>query len=99
MVGGGTPLIVNNNGGTFDKTWQEINDAIAQGRQALIASTSSMRDAHTLFPIVATEITPGVIPNYIVRYIGGSIDAVSFVEAKASSSDGYPSRSSGGGIH
>ena len=101
--GGSEPLIVNINYDestdteTLDKTWQEIDDAIAQGRQVLIASASPSGGAHMLFPVLSTEITLKL--TYIVRYIGTSLDGASLVEVTASSPDGYPSRSSGDSIH
>lgn len=47
--GGGTePLIVHDNGGTLDKTWQEIHDAFVSGQNVLIFGTDKILCAYTV---------------------------------------------------
>lgn len=81
--GGGTePLIVNDNNGTLDKTWQEIHDAFVSGQIVLILHGED--NVESVSDVSANELPPesGTIVYGVNAYT-------------TDSANGYPSPSIG----
>lgn len=93
---GGGVLVVNvtDNAGTMtcDKTWQEIHDALAQGIPCVTVYTD--RNAVEQGQIVYASGIPG---NYYVSVLSAQGTTPVVAKWTATSADGYPSKSTGGG--
>ena len=82
--GGGSALIVNGDGLALDKTWQEIQNAVMDGRNVLLEMTAF---GHSVY--FATGVTENEVP-------GQQDFRVHFTNEDtyiATSADGYPSHS------
>ena len=72
---GGGVLVVNDNNGTLDKTWKEINDAYTLGTAVLI----SRFNGTAVFAVQASGLKDG---SYAIQIVG-----VAYV---TNTEDGYP---------
>lgn len=82
--GGVEPLIVNGDGLALDKTWQEIQNAVMDGRNVLLETTAF---GHSVY--FATGVTENEVPgqqDFRVHFVND----VTYI---ATSADGYPSHS------
>lgn len=73
--GGGGVLVVNDNNGTLDKTWKEINDAYTLGTTVLI----SVFNGTAMFAVQVSGLNNG---SYAIQIVGNAY----FTNTE----DGYP---------
>ena len=96
MSSGGGVLVVHDVDGTLDKTWQEIHDALAQGIPCVTVYTDPIpiRNNVEQGQIVFVSGIPG---NYYVSVLSAQGTTPVVVKWTATSADGYPASSTGGG--
>lgn len=74
-------MVINDNDGTLDKTWQEIYDAMAQGKLCVI---------RTDFGTPEGGIFNGAVNNVVLESGEYSVKVGSDMPYSASSATGYP---------
>lgn len=84
--GGGTaPLIVNVNGDTLDKTWQEIHDAFVGGQTIIVHYHDDNLESDALVSVVTREV------SVVTHDIGYEIGTM-YVSYITQEPNGYPTR-------
>ena len=88
--GGGSSnvLVVTDNAGTLDKTWQEIHDAVEAGQ--VVVFQQALDNALTLYGFAGIEADTGYYAVYLYNF--GNSTKASYVTNSAS---GYPALSIG----
>jgi hypothetical protein len=77
-------MVINNTGGVLDKTWQEIHDAMDQGKMCIVRTDTSVP-----FSSIGTAFVESVINNE-----GECSVKAGMYTYTASSATGYPTTSS-----
>jgi hypothetical protein len=80
---GGGVLVVHDEYGTLDKTWQEIHDAFLTGAVRIITNVGSIFNITRMYSDVATN-------TFIIEYVFNGKGGAAIAVYETNSADGYP---------